>query len=169
MADIGFTQYVVPQNIVLHQDITLESSQCLSQYPIENIKDDNLYSYCSLVSNRNTNPYIIIDFHKFYKINHIRCLFNNFINNVQVYDLSFNNTEDILLGELNTNERGITNFDIILNNRMISKIKITGFQTYFIDENIEIIEVEADMNEIIPPEGYHFKDIQIESQPLKYT
>lgn len=164
MADIGFTQFIIPHNIVLDKKTTITSSSYEEEYPIENIQDGNLYTYCSL--NKEDNPYIIIDFNNFYRLNYIKCFFNVFFTNIKIYDYS-NNVEGALLGELNTTERGIKDFSFFINNQNISKIKITDFETYFDEDNIEIIEIEADLNEVVPPEGYHFKNIQIESQPVK--
>lgn len=165
MADIGFTQFIIPNNIVFKDETEVNSSLCKEDYPIENIKDSNLYTYCAL-DKEVDDPYIIIDFKDFYKINYIKCFFNVFFTKIRIYDYS-GNVQGTMLGELDTSERGIDSFNFTVDNQSVSKIKLCNFETYFEEDDIEIIEIAVDLNEVIPPEGYHFKDIKIESQPAK--
>lgn len=162
--NVGFIQYKLPNNITAHKDVHISINNEL--YIADNSKleyaiDEDDTTTCILIDEKVSSleeAEIIIEFDKTYLCDGLQVICNNQIKSIKIYDYS-NQEKNVLLLEQNSD----TYESEQLLSRNLSAILITGLQPAIEGDNIQLKEINVFNNEIEAPEGYYFRDIEIQS------
>lgn len=158
----GFRQYKLPNNITNNQNIKINDDKYLKEdSKLFYALDDDDTTQCILYQPQGESlkdAEIVITFDKTYNCDYIQLICNNIIDTVDIYDYSNNEKGILLLTQRDGNEKQASQIIEI----PISAILITNLSPIEGDE-IELKAINVFNNEIEPPLGFYFRDIEINS------
>ena len=158
----GFRQYKLPNNITNNQNIEINDDKYLKEdskmfYALDG--DD--VTQCVLYQPQGESlkdAEIVITFDKIYNCDYVQLICNTAIDTVDIYDYSNNEKGILLLTQEDGQEKQVSQIVQI----PLSAILITNLSPVEGDE-IEIKAINAFNNEIEPPSGFYFREIEIQS------